>query len=189
MKQKIFLMAAACVLFSAVAAFAQTKTDFSGNWTLDVSKSQVKNIESGTMNVTQTDKDISYKTDFKRTPRPDNGGGQMSGGNAQGGGQGRRMGGGMMGGGQPAVYTLDGKEVTSQGGSSDRPFTSKMKSSWDGNKLDLTSTRTFNGPNGEITTTQKETWELADGGKTLKVHRESESPRGSQTSDYYYTKQ
>ncbi|MGI9036893.1 MAG: hypothetical protein ACR2GD_12765 [Pyrinomonadaceae bacterium] len=190
MKQKVFLTAMAFVLLSAVAAFAQTKTNFSGNWTLDVSKSKVNNIESGTMNVTQTDKDITYKTDFKRTPRPDNGGGQMGGsGNGQGGGTGRGMGGGMAGGSQPSVYTLDGKEVTAQGGSSDRPFTSKMKSSWDGSKLNLTSVRTFSTPNGDITTTQKETWELADGGKTLKVHRESESPRGTQTSDFYYTKQ
>ncbi|MGI8470264.1 MAG: hypothetical protein ACR2N3_17630 [Pyrinomonadaceae bacterium] len=187
MKQKVFLMAALCVLFSAAAAFAQTKTDFSGNWTLDVSKSKLderQRIESGTMNVTQTANDITFKTDFKRTPRPDSGGG-----NGQGGGNGMGRG-GMMGGGanQPVTYTLDGKEMTSQAGSTDRPSTAKMQAKWDGGKLNLTSVRTFTTPNGDVSTTLKETWELADGGKTLKVHRETESPRGTQTSDFYYTR-
>lgn len=188
MKQKMILMAAMCVLLSAVAAFAQTKTDFSGDWTLDVSKSKLDErmrVESGTMNVKQTDKDITFKTDFKRTPPPaDSGMGQ-----GNGGGMGRGMGGGMMGGNQPIIYTLDGKETTSQIGSGDRTGTAKMQSKWDGNKLNLTSVRTFTTPNGDVSTTLKETWELTDGGKTLKVHRESESPRGTQTSDFYYTKQ
>ncbi len=170
-------MAAVFVLLSAVAAFAQTKTDFSGDWTLDVSKSKVTNIESGTMNVTQTDKDITFKTDFKRPPRPD--------GDSAGGGMGRGMGGGN----QPTTYTLDGKETTSQFGSGDRTGTAKMQTKWDGGKLNFNSVRTFSTPNGDVSTTLKETWELADGGKVLKVHRETESPRGNQTSDYYYTKQ
>lgn len=188
MKQKVFLMAAAFVLLSAAVVFAQTKTDFSGNWTLDVSKSKLderQRIESGTMNVTQTDKDITFKTDFKRTPRPDNGGGNA--GTGQGGGMGR---GGRIGGGNQAItYTLDGKEVTSQTGSGDRTGTAKTQSKWDGGKLNLTSVRSFTTPNGEMTTTLKENWELVDGGKGLKVHRETESQRGNQTSDYYYTKQ
>lgn len=173
-------MAVACVLLSAVAAFAQTKTDFSGNWTLDVSKSKVNNIESGTMTVTQTDKDITVKTDLKRAPRPDGGGGQGGGG-----GMGRGMGGGAQ---QPITYTLDGKEVSAPFSAGQMTGTSKLQSSWDGGKLSLSSTRTFTGPNGEITTTQKESWELVDGGKGLKVHRDSENPRGSQSSDFYYTK-
>ena len=183
MKQKVFLMAVACVLLSAVAAFAQTKTDFSGSWTLDVSKSKVNNIESGTLTVTQTANDITVKTDFKRTPRPDGGGGTPPAGGGQGGGMGR------MGGAQPpTTYTLDGKEVSAPFSAGQMSGTSKLQSSWDGSKLNLSSTRTFTGPNGDVTTTQKESWELVDGGKGLKVHRESESPRGSQTSDFYYTK-
>ena len=193
MKQKLFLMAAMGVLLSAVAVFAQTKTDFSGNWTLDTSKSKLderQRIESGSMNVTQTDKDISFKTDFKRAPRPDNGG-AMNGGNGQGNGMSGGMGRGaaMGGGNQPVTYTLDGKETTSQFGSGERTGTAKMQSKWDGDKLNLTSVRTFSTPNGDISTTLKEAWELVDGGKGLKVHRETESPRGTQISDFYYTKQ
>lgn len=185
MKQKTILMATAFLLLSAIAAFAQTKTDFSGNWTLDVSKSKLderQRIESGTMNVTQTSNDVTFKTDFKRTPRPDNGGG-----NGQGGGMGR---GGMTGGASQTVsYTLDGKEVTSQVGSGQMTGTAKMQAKWDDGKLKLTSVRTFSTPNGDFTTTLRETWELADGGKGLKVHRETESQRGNQSSDFYYTKQ
>ena len=187
MKQRLFLPVLALVFLSAVAAFAQTKTDFSGNWTLDVSKSKLDErmrIESGTMNVTQTDKDITFKTDFKRTPRPEG-----AGGNGGGQGGGRGMGGGMPGGNQPSTYTLDGKETTTEIGGGQMTGTAKMKSSWDGSKLNLTSVRTFNTQMGEMTATQKETWELVDGGKALKVSRSTESPRGNQSSEFYYTKQ
>jgi hypothetical protein len=188
MKQRLFLPVLALVFLSAVAAFAQTKTDFSGNWTLDVSKSKLDErarIESGTMNVAQTDKDITVKTDFKRAPRPDGAGGN---GGGQGGGGGRGMGGGMMGGNQPATYTLDGKETTSEIGGGQMTGTAKMKSAWDGSKLNLTTVRTFNTQMGEMTMTQKETWEMVDGGKALKVSRTTESPRGTQSVEYYFTK-
>lgn len=185
MKQRLFLPVLALVLLSSVAAFAQTKTDFSGNWTLDVSKSKLDErarIESGTMSVTQTDKDITFKNDFKRTPRPEGAGGGNGGG--QGGGRG--MGGGAN---QPSTYTLDGKETTSEIGGGQMSGTAKMKSAWDGSKLNLTSVRTFNTQMGEMTVTQKETWEMVDGGKALKVSRTTESPRGNQSQEFYFTKQ
>jgi len=37
-----------------------------------------------------------------------------------------------------------------------------------------------------MTTTEQ--WELADGGKTLKVHRKTETPRGPQESTWALTK-
>jgi hypothetical protein len=185
MKQKMILMAVACLLLSAVAAFAQSKTDFSGEWTLDVSKSKVNNIESGTLSVTQTDKDITYKTDLKRTPRPE-GAGANGGGNGGGGGQG---GGRPMGGPQSWTYALDGKETSiDTPGPQGMTIPTKLKSDWDGSKLKLTSKRTVNTPNGEMTFTTKDTWEIVDGGKALKVTRESEGRNGPQTSEFYYTK-
>jgi hypothetical protein len=36
--------------------------------------------------------------------------------------------------------------------------------------------------------TSTEHWELADDGKTLKVHRKRETPRGTQESTYVLTK-
>ncbi len=183
MKQKMILMAAACVLLSAVAAFAQTGADFSGDWTLDVSKSklpEMMRIESGTMKVTQTDKDVTVVTDLKRAPRPEGAGG---------GGMGRGAGGGMGqgGGNQSITYTLDGKEASVEAGGQ-MGGTVKLKTKWDGAKLKLTSTRNLNTQMGEMTITTKETWEIVDGGKALKLIRETETPRGSQTAEMYFTK-
>ena len=48
---------------------------------------------------------------------------------------------------------------------------SSTKATWQGGVLEIKTTGTFNTPNGEMTTTTTEHWELADGGKTLKVHR------------------
>lgn len=196
MKQKTILMAVACVLLSAVAVFAQGKTDFSGTWTLDASKSKFDErarYESGTIKVAQTDKDITYTTDLKRAPRPDGaggGGGNGGGGGGMGQGGGNRGGAGAgVGGPQSMTYTLDGKETSvDMPGPQGTTSPVKFKSSWDGSKLKLTSKRSFETPNGEITTTTKETWEVVDGGKGLKVVRESENPRGTQTSEFYYTK-
>jgi hypothetical protein len=189
MKQKTILMAAMCVLLFGISVFAQSKTDFSGEWTLDVSKSKLDErmrIESGTIKVAQTDKDITYTTDFKRTPRPDGAGGGNGGGGNGGGGM---RGGGGMGGSQAMTFTLDGKETSMEvPGPQGSTSTAKLQSEWDGSKLKLTSKRTFNTPNGEMTLTTKETWETVDGGKGLKVVRESESPRGNQTAEFYYAK-
>lgn len=201
MKQRTILMAMACLLFSAAAAFAQTKTDFSGVWTLDVSKSKLDErarIESGTMTVTQTSDKLTVESNFKRTPRPDNnnagGGNANTGGTGmgQGNGGGMRAGGGAgrggMGGGQPVTYTLDGKETTSEVGGGQMTGTVKMQAAFDGSKLNLTSARSFTTQNGEVTMTTKETWETVDGGKALKVTRSIESPRGTQTSEMYFTR-
>lgn len=192
MKQKMIMTAFACLLLSAVSVFAQTKTDFSGTWTLDVSKSKLDErarIESGMMTVAQSANDLTFSNDFKRAPRPE--GAAAGNGQGNGGGMGRGgMGGGMMGGANMKwTYTLDGKETsmdvpTQQGSTS----AVKLKSEWDGGKLKLVSTRTLNTQMGEATVTTKETWETADGGKTLKVKRETETPRGTQTSEFYYTK-
>jgi TonB family protein len=55
-------------------------------------------------------------------------------------------------------------------------------------KLNLSSVRKINTQMGETTITVRETWELADGGKTLKVSRTMESPRGTQSSELIFTK-
>lgn len=172
MKQKMIFMAMACLLLSAIAAFGQAKTDFSGEWTLDVSKSKVNSIQSGTMKVTQTDQGIIVTTDLKRTPPP----------NAQGAGQ-------QPPAPRPMTFSLDGKETSFEvPGPQGSTSTAKLKSGWDGAKLNLFSTRTFNTPNGEVTAISKDTWELVDGGKALKISRETESPRGKQSAEFYYVK-
>lgn len=182
MKRILFLTAIFCLL--AISAFAQ-KTDFSGNWTLDASNSKLDErarIESMTMNVTQTDKDIKVETVTKRLPPPD-GAGQGSGG--QGGGMGR----GGFGGDGTTTYNLDGKEsvIEVDGPMGKMPVKLKAGFEQDG-KLKLSSSRTFNTQMGEISMTTNETWTLSKEGQTLTVKRDTESPRGTNSSELVFKK-
>ena len=67
------------------------------------------------------------------------------------------------------------------------PVTYRGNAETDGS-LKLSSSRTFSGPQGEVTVTTKETWKLSTDGKTLTVDRENASPRGNQTSKLVFTK-
>jgi len=180
-----FLYAALAGLIFATAAFAQKAPNFSGTWTLDVSKSKLgdrNNIESQTLTVTQSDKDIKIETATKRTPPPNGGGGGGGGGFGGGGGMGR-------GGDGPATYTLDGKEMkmdVAGPGGNNIPVT--MSGKIDGGKLMLSRSSTFNGQNGAISTSSKETWELSSDGKTLTVNAERVSPRGTDLTTKVFTK-
>lgn len=175
-----------CLL--AMSALAQSKTDFSGKWELDVSKSKLDErarIESMTMTVTQTEKELKVETATKRAPRPEgempNGGGMRPGG-GMGGGR------GGFGGDGTIVYNLEKETTVDQESPMGAiPVTLKAKAEGEG-KLKLSSSRTFNTQMGAVTATTKETWELVDGGKALKVKREMESPRGTQTSEMYFVK-
>ena len=186
MKKVLFLMAFVCL--TAFSAFAQDKkaTDFSGSWTLDVSKSKLgerSRIESMTMTVTQTDKDIKIETATKRLPPPE------GVGNGQGGGMGRGMGRGGFGGGDGTnTYTLDGKETSIEEEGRMGKIPVKLKAELDGGKLKLSAVRTINTPNGEVSVTTRETWALSEDGKTLTVKRDTESPRGTNSSEMVFTK-
>lgn len=184
--KKLTVLAAVFCLFS-LSVFAQTKTNFAGSWELDVKKSklpEMSRLEAMTMTVAQTDKELKVESAAKRAPRPE----------GEAGGDGNRRGnwgGGGFGGDTPQIYnySLDGRETTTEGipGIPAASATLKANLEKDG-KLKLSSTRKFNSQMGEMTVTTKETWELLDGGKTLKVVREMESRRGPQTSEMYFTK-
>ncbi len=181
MKKALFLTAFVCLL--AVSAFAQDnkKTDFSGSWTLDASKSKLgerARIESMTMTVTQTDKDIKVETATKRLPPP---AGAMQDGGGQGGGMRR-------GGDGTSVYSLDGKETTTETEGQMGKSLVKQKAELDGGKLKLSSTRIFNTQMGEVSINTKEIWTLSDDGKTLTVKRDMETPRGTNSSEMVFTK-
>lgn len=173
----------ALLLALSVAASAQSKgADFSGTWELDKSKSQLPGrqaemIQSMTWTVTQDGNQLSREQKTERNPNAQGPGGG-------GGGGGRGGGGGMMGGGGSLTVKLDGSETKTE---SERGKTS-TKATWQNSVLEIKTNGTFNTPNGEITTTSTEHWELADGGKTLKVHRVSETPRGPQESTLVFSK-
>ena len=177
-------MAAVC-LFS-IAAFAQDKkADFSGTWTLDVSKSKLDErarIESMTMTVTQSAKDLKVDTKTIRAARPEG----APGGTGGGGGMGR--GGGFGNGESSTTYSLDGKETTIEQDSPMGKMPVKLMAKGDGGKMSLSSSRTMSGPNGEVTISTKETWELAADGKTLTVNRDQTTPRGTSSSTMVFVK-
>jgi len=196
MKKVSVLAAVFCLLLAAGTVFAQNnQTNFAGSWELDVAKSNLgerMRVESMTMTVAQTDKELKVATTTKRAPRPEgnNPPGDPNGGGRQGGGI--RRGGGMMGSGNGIVtYSLDGKEIIVK---SDSPegmpassVTLKSEIEKDG-KLKLVSSRSFETQMGSMTVKTTEIWELTDGGKGLKVTREMETPRGAQSAEMYFTK-
>ena len=182
--KKIMFAAAACCLF-AVAAFAQKSPDFSGTWNLEVGASKLgegSRIESMTLTVTQTGKDIKIDTKTTRTPRREGEQGGMGGGR----GAGRRGAFGMDDGLE--TYTLDGKETKIDQEGPNGPIPVVKKASIETGKLELSSARTLTLQMGEITMTRKESWTLSDEGKTLTVVRENVTPRNTISTTFVFRK-
>ena len=142
-------------------------------------------IDGMTLTVAQTDKEIKVETATKRLPPNDTPGAPTAG--APGAGPGRR--GGMGMGDGTTVYSLDGKETKAEvdGPMGKMPVTYKGDAKTDGS-LELSSSRTFNGPMGEMTMTTKEKWTLSSDGKSLTIDRVNTTPRGEQTSKLVFTK-
>lgn len=179
-----FLFAALVMTFAAaISISAQSKpTDFSGKWNLDVSKSKMGDrmpVESQTLTVAQTVKELMVETDTKRPEPPANNGGRAGGG---------RMG-GMGGGDAKATYGLDGKETKTEIDGQMGKTTMTYKAKFDGPKLKLSSTRNVSSPMGEFTIPTNETWELSADGKTLTIDRETVTPRSTISSTLVYAKQ
>lgn len=162
-------------LFLAIGAFAQAKPNFAGAWELDAGKSKFPDtmqVESMSMIVAQTDKELKITSAARIT------------GNASA----RR--GAKTSVNETIVYTLEtGKTSESQIGSGimTGKETRQARFTSDG-KLSLTIARVFDNEMGKVTTKVNETWELADGGKTLKVVRYDESPKGATNSEMYFSK-
>ena len=176
--KKFFLLTAVFCLM-AVSALAQSKTDFSGTWTLDSGRSKLDErarIESITLTVAQTASDIKVETATKRLPPP---------ADAPQGGTGR---GGGRGGDGTSVYTLDGKETTIQQEGPMGSVPVRLTAKLDGGKLNLSRSSTINTPAGEVSISNKETWTLSEDGKTLTIEREMSSPRGTSSSTLVFTK-
>jgi len=181
--KRLYTASGVCALLLAMAAMAAAQSkgaNFAGTWSLDKSKSQLPQmmahrVQGGTWTVTQDDKQLTreQKLDMAEGAGPGGGGG--------GGGRG-----GGMGGGGALTVKLDGSETTAE----NPRGKSTTKAKWnDGGKiLEIKTVRNVSGQQGEMTLTTVEHWELADGGKTLKVHQTSESPRGTQESTWVFTK-
>ena len=180
--KRAFLIAGLMAAFAvAVLAASAVAANFAGTWALDKTKSQglsprMQGADSVTWTITQDDKTISI--DQKVT------GGQPPAGGAGGGG-----GGGGRGPAGPTVYNLDGKETTMDIAGGQMTGKSTLKATWAGNALQLSRNSTFNGPNGEVTSTETRKLELSSDGKVLTATVHSESPRGTTDSTLVFNKQ
>lgn len=92
-----------------------------------------------------------------------------------------------MGGGQEVAYNLDGSKSKAQmGGRMPGEATVYLEKKDDG-KVVLHSERELNFQGNPVTIKTTQEWQLADGGKTLKVKNTTESPRGTQESSLVFT--
>jgi hypothetical protein len=179
MKRALTICGLFCALMIGVAAVsAQKGANFSGTWELDKSKSQLPqrqadSIKSSTWVVTQDGNQITVE---QKTEYAEGAGG------GPGGGGGRGRGAGMGG---PLTVKLDGSETTTETGRGKTVSKAKWLSA---GALEITSVTSgeFNG--NAFTRTSTEHFELADGGKTLKVLRKSEGRNGPQESTWVLTK-
>lgn len=171
------------LFLAAVAVSAQTaKPNFTGEWELETGRSvlpETMRIESMTMKVAQTDKELRVFSISSRS--------QSS--KTDGSGNGNRV---VTGGGYAYgtnSYSLDGKETTSDINNEmmTGKVTRKAAVETDG-KLSLTATSNLETQMGSYTTKTNEVWELLDEGKTLKVTRYTETPRGATNAELYFTK-
>ena len=193
MRKLIYAFGLTSALVFALAAHAAAP-NFAGTWTLDKSKSQGlsqrwQNADIVTVNITQTDKEITL--DEKVTggggpggPGGPPAGGAPAGGAPQGGGPG--IGGPGRGMGGPRTYNLDGSETSGEMGPA--KFVRKATLSSDGKTLELTSKTTFTRDGNETTLNSSDKLSLSADGKTLTIVRHSESPRGNQDSTLVFTK-
>ncbi len=184
---KKFLFLFVIVGLFALSVLAQGNTNFAGEWTLDTSKldeQRAARIESQTLKVEQTDQEVKATTTTVRKAPPAGGGGGVGGG--FGGGQGR---GGFGGGGDgTATYKLDGSEVTTERDTPNGKIPTKTTAKIEDGKLKISSSTTFNGPNGEMTIASKSAWEVSADGKTLTVKTTRNTQNGEVTTESVYTK-
>lgn len=155
-------------LLTGICAAATAPANFAGTWVLDKAKSEslprmMQNVDSLTWVITQDDKHLTLES------------------TAVAQGQERPA--------QKSTYNLDGSETTAEVGGR-MPGKATLKAKWlDGGKiLELHSVRNISAQGQEFTVTSKDHWELAEGGKVLKVHRTSETPRGTEESKMTFTK-
>lgn len=176
MKGKIILTLIISLFLAAAINAQGVKSNFTGDWELDSSRSKFPEtmpVESMTLKVAQTDTELTVESNTKRAR-----------GDARGGGRG-----GAASGIQNTVYNLEGKETVIDVGSGVMAGkeTRKAAATADG-KLNLNQVRVFTGEMGGATVKINEIWELIDAGRTLKILRYMETPRGALNSEIYLTK-
>jgi hypothetical protein len=162
MMRSALLLGLALTLVGGTAT-AQDHPDFSGTWKLNAIKSDAMRGRGGQMGAPREILQTINQTADELTIE------QEMGQNA------RKL-----------TYHLDGTESTNAGM---RGGESKSTAKWDGKKLVIETTATFEGPNGSMTMKSKEIRTLSDDGKTMTVTTTTESPRGTNTRKMVFDKQ
>jgi hypothetical protein len=177
--KRLFMIAGLMgALALAIVASSMAAANFAGTWALDKAKSQglsqrMQGADKVTWTITQDDKTISIDQ-------------KVEGGQPAGGGGG---GGGGRGPAGPTTYNLDGKEVTADQAMGQATAKVTSKATWAGSDLELSRKSVFQGPNGEVTTSNTQKLSLSADGKVLTAVVHSESPRGPQDSTLVFNKQ
>jgi len=173
--RKVFLIAGLMTAFAVAVVASSAAANFAGTWTLDKTKSQglsprMAGADKVTWTITQDAATISIDSKVEGGQPPAAGGG----------------GGGGMGGGRPpaapAVYKLDGSEVSSDLNFGQATGKQTLKATWAGAALELSRKTSFTGQDGTervSTTTQK--LSLSGDGKVLTAAVHSEGGRGGPT--------
>lgn len=181
MKKTQILTALFCLLITAGAAFAQQKdaaqaktVNFSGFWEYGADKAKTTDGKPGSvvvMKITQNANELKVERTTKRLPgaeMPIKGIETVNGGGMNGA---RSM--AVMDTTETSTYSLNGKETrigTPGIPGADVLLTATMGK--DG-KLVISTTRAAAGQKGAAKAASKETWELIDGGKALKITRDA----------------
>ena len=159
----LFLGVIGSLLIISAPSFAAAKPDFSGQWTLNETKSDLgegRFFSAAKLSITQKGNTLS----IERTRTGRNGEERTS----------------------SETLTMDGKENIDEG----ENRTTRTTVTWadGGNSLIIKSKREFNrqGETFEMNTT--ETWTLTEGGKILNIKSESSSQRGDRTATLVYEK-
>ncbi len=158
------------MVMMAVISVSAAGTDFSGTWKLDAAKSTMPAGRGGggtpdiTLIVKQDAKTLTVERKVVRE--------------------------GQAVPSTPISYNFDGSETKSElTGRMTGTATHKTKWQSDGKILEINSVTKGNFQGNEFTATAVSHWELADGGKTLKIHTKRESPQGVTESSEVYVKQ
>lgn len=147
-KRAIILITSGLALLIAASQVQAAPPDFSGDWKLNVAKSdwgpaQGQAPEVMTRKVKHADPSLAYTT-YQKGPQ-----GEVN---------------------TEIKYTTDGKETINKTPLGDAKGTAK----WDGDKLIIESTREAQG----VTIQSKEAWALSDGGKVLTINNHLTFPQG-----------
>jgi hypothetical protein len=171
MKRLMMLVSALSLAVGTALACAQGKTNFSGTWLLDKSRSDLSALSGmgedaeKAQNATVTMVVVHQEPNLKvtRTLKTD---------------EGEKT--------QTQTYHTDGTETTNAG---PRGGPIVSKASWEGNNLVIVSTRTMTILWKDVSVQGKTIWSLSPDGKTLLVDSHVHSPRGEQRFKGVFDKQ